>query len=76
MRKTIAALAFAAAVSAGTVGAATTTAAASPASSQVSAGHHRPCPPRNKHCITQCYWVQTATIGSVPHLICVTTRRV
>ncbi len=35
----------------------------------------RPCPPRNKHCVTTCHWVVLNKLGDPPTLICVTTRR-
>ncbi len=46
-------------------------AAAVPASAATAS---RPCPLRNRHCVQTCSWVQTATIGSVPHLVCSTSR--
>ena len=39
------------------------------------AAHERPCPPRNKHCVTTCHWVVLNKLGDPPTLICVTTRR-
>ena len=47
-------------------------ATATPASA--AAVHAHPWPPRNRHCVQTCSWVQTATIGSVPHLVCSTSR--
>jgi hypothetical protein len=75
MRKTIAALAFAAAISAAMTGAAATAAAAP--SAHTPAGHHHPCPPRNKHCRpvkppmppASCVWVIGGAIGDTPRCV-------
>jgi hypothetical protein len=78
MKRTIAALAFAAAISAATAGAATTAAAAP--SAHVPAGHHYGWQhnPRNPHYVKlwrppvpspTCTWVISGAVGSVPRCV-------